>query len=233
MAAGVPRSRAATRRTRNVDVFGLLQASAVGGEEPEMSIKYAVLGLLIERRGYGYDIANRLQERLGPDFAGGTRAVYISLDHLRRDALVSEVERVRAGRQTKIYYEATPAGEERFAKFMHDPPSREPLRGQMYLKLAVARGEHLPVLAAELERLELQCLGELRERAGAIDLGRNERAEVAWSVATRWLTDAAALERLHGDLRWIRMAIQTIRSAHADGSVSLDQLRRAAALGHG
>lgn len=185
-----------------------------------MSVKLAVLGLLTERRGYGYDIANRLQERLGPSFRPVANAVYVSLDQLVRQELAAEAERVQSGRVMKVYYEATPRGSARFAAWMTAPPTLEPLRGELYLKLAVARGEHLPALRLELERLERECVNDLQEQAAAMALGPGTRDEVTWDVAARWLTDAAALERLNGDLRWIRMALQTIRHAASDGSIA-------------
>lgn len=195
-----------------------------------MSMKYAVLGLLIERRGYGYDLANRLQERLGPGFRAAYGAVYVSLDQLAKDQLVAEAKRVQAGRQVKVYYEATPAGIERFASWMCEPPSREPLRGELYLKLAVAQGAHLPNLRLELERLERECLRDLQEQTAAMDLTTAPGEDLRWDAAVRWLADAALVERLHGDLRWIRMALSTIAGAAEDGSVSRARLLEAAAL---
>lgn len=199
-----------------------------------MSIKYAVLGLLIERRGYGYDLANRLQERLGPGFRAVSGAVYVSLDQLAKDALATEAERIQIGRQVKVYYEATAAGHERFARWMEQRPSREPLRGELYLKLAVARGEHLLTLRAELERLERECLTELQDQTRSMRLASEAHGEaVPWDVAVRWMTDSAVLERLHGDLRWTRMALKTIKSASAQGAVSRTALHAAAAAGSG
>lgn len=195
-----------------------------------MSMKYAVLGLLIERRGYGYDLANRLHERLGPGFRAAFGAVYVSLDQLAKEQLVEEAKRVQAGRQVKVYYEATPAGIERFASWMCQPPSREPLRGELYLKLAVAQGTHLPQLRQELERLERECLRDLQELTAGMDLMAEADGDVRWDAAVRWLADAALVERLHGDLRWIRMALRMISGAADDGSVSRARLLEAAAL---
>ena len=31
-----------------------------------MSVKIAVLGLIVERRGYGYDLLRRFEDRFGP-----------------------------------------------------------------------------------------------------------------------------------------------------------------------
>jgi DNA-binding PadR family transcriptional regulator len=52
-----------------------------------MSAKYAVLGLVIERPGYGYQLAQRLEERFGSsEFAPS--GVYSALDQLSRDAYI-------------------------------------------------------------------------------------------------------------------------------------------------
>jgi DNA-binding PadR family transcriptional regulator len=211
--------------------------AAIGGkpvyrckEDPAMSMKYAVLGMLIERRGYGYDLANRLQRRLGPGFRAAFGAVYVGLDQLAKEQLVAEAKRVQVGRQVKVYYEVTPAGTERFTEWMRETLSREPLRGELYLKLAVARGRHLALLRNELERLERDCLRGLEAQTAAVDeLDRGE-ADVRWETAVRWLTDAAVIERLHGDLRWIRMAVRMIASVEDDGTVPRSALLQAAAL---
>lgn len=192
-----------------------------------MSVKLAVLGLLTERQGYGYDIANRLQERLGPSFKAVSGAMYVSLDQLVREELALEARRVQQRRQIKVYYEATPEGATRFTAWMHEQQNREPLRGELYLKLAVARGEHLPLLRAELERLERECMTDLQEQTTAMALGPGAREQVGWDVAARWLSDAAALERLSGDLRWIRMALRTIKQTAANGSIATAALMSA------
>lgn len=195
-----------------------------------MSMKFAVLGMLIERRGYGYDLANRLQSRLGPGFRAAFGAVYVSLDQLAKEQLVAEAKRVQVGRQVKVYYEATPAGIERFDTWMREAPSREPLRGELYLKLAVAHGSHLSMLRDELERLERECLRDLEAQTSAIDQLDPGAPGVRWDDAVRWLADAAVVERLHGDLRWIRMAVRMIASVADDGTVPQAAMVQAAAL---
>ncbi len=192
-----------------------------------MSMKYAVLGMLIERRGYGYDLANRLQRRLGPGFRAAYGAVYVSLDQLAKEQLVAESKRVQVGRQVKVYYAATPAGEERFRAWMREAPSREPLRGELYLKLAVAHGDDLSLLRDELERLERECLRDIEAQTAQIDAHDDGGDPLRWEDAVRWLADSAVIERLHSDLRWIRLAVRTVASVGDDGSVPRDALARA------
>ena len=52
-----------------------------------MSAKNAVLGLVIERPGYGYDLARRLEERFGSSGFAPT-GVYSALDQLSSERLV-------------------------------------------------------------------------------------------------------------------------------------------------
>lgn len=53
----------------------------VGSEGRTMSVKIAVLGLVIERPGYGYDLAQRLEERC-PAWRWNTTGVYTTLKDL-------------------------------------------------------------------------------------------------------------------------------------------------------
>ncbi len=52
-----------------------------------MSAKYAILGLVIERPGYGYQLAQRLEERFGSS-SFAPSGVYSALDQLSRDEFV-------------------------------------------------------------------------------------------------------------------------------------------------
>jgi DNA-binding PadR family transcriptional regulator len=61
-----------------------------------MSAKHAVLGLVIEHPGYGYQLAQRLDERFGSSgFAPS--GVYSALDRLSRDELVRSASKKGAG----------------------------------------------------------------------------------------------------------------------------------------
>ncbi len=56
-----------------------------------MSVKYAVLGLLVQRRGYGYDLVQRFEEQIGPGWQLNAGAIYVALDKLEQDGLVRPI----------------------------------------------------------------------------------------------------------------------------------------------
>ena len=66
-----------------------------------MSAKHAVLGLVIERPGYGYQLAQRLDERFGSSgFAPS--GVYSALDQLTRDDLVRSAGEMGGGPRAAV-----------------------------------------------------------------------------------------------------------------------------------
>jgi DNA-binding PadR family transcriptional regulator len=172
-----------------------------------MSVKHAVLGLLIERRGYGYDLAQRLGDRLGPAWQLNASAVYGALDQLETHGLVvgeraeprltadDRVDR-RPGR---VVYQPTEAGERMFKAWLHRPAKREPIRSEMALKVALARPEDAPALLEAIEHEEAAARRLLAETAAL------ETTPGPWPAGAGALARASALERLRGELTWIEV----------------------------
>ena len=92
-----------------------------------MSMKYAVLGLLVQRRGYGYDLVQRFEEQVGPAWQLNAGAIYVALDKLEQEGLVRPIANGAAAPVTRrrttrgaprVIYEATPQGVDRFEDWM-------------------------------------------------------------------------------------------------------------------
>src|SRR5580693_7715878 len=129
-----------------------------------MSAKNAVLGLVIERPGYGYDLARRLQERFGSSGFAPT-GVYSALDQLSADELVrSAGSRVGANHERaapRMIYEATPKGVDHFEGWMLGGSSLAPVRDELYMKIALSRPHNLPRLIELARTQEEACLARL------------------------------------------------------------------------
>ncbi|MBB4662733.1 DNA-binding PadR family transcriptional regulator [Conexibacter arvalis] len=81
----------------------------------------AVLGLVIERPSYGYELSRRLQTRFGDLLAVSRSHVYGALDALQRGGLIEPLPAPPAAepvRQPKVHYRATAAGERAFAAWV-------------------------------------------------------------------------------------------------------------------
>jgi DNA-binding PadR family transcriptional regulator len=204
-----------------------------------MSAKYAVLGLVIERPGYGYQLARRLEERFGSSgFAPS--GVYSALDQLSRDDFVRSAGEMGAGparrAAPRTIYEATDQGVDHFESWMLGSSTTPPLRDELHMKIALCRPRNLPRLIDVVHGQELACMGRLgdlkqlaeSERADQRDWSRLMRvlardAEVAfWNARIEWLQNAREL--LEG-LREASEQTEVEASPVAVGAARIDRLR--------
>lgn len=177
-----------------------------------MSVRQAVLGLVIERPGYGYELDARLTERIGSWRHSGT-AVYPALRSLTRDGSLRErVERPVHDRV--VWYEATERGRAEFEAWMRRPPSLLPLRDDLHVKIALASRDDLVFLIEQARAQEQLCL----DRIGRLtDTGADPeqllRPDVQWpSIGQLWLrrTEVAHLTATIESLQQAR----TLMKAH-------------------
>jgi len=184
-----------------------------------VAVKHAILGLLVERRGYGHELVSRLEDRLGPGFAVSPGTVYASLKTLKDDGHIEVVRRTMRGDQVRVYYGTTPEGVEHFNGWMDEPLSREPLRGELYLKFAMTDICRVPMLREAFERLELECLAEIARYARGQNLADELTDPVPFDTATRLLLDSGVLDRLNADRAFIRRTLDVLRWAEETGTV--------------
>ena len=152
-----------------------------------MSVRQAVLGLVIERPGYGYELDARLTERIGSWRHSGT-AVYPALRNLARDRSLRErVERPVHDRV--VWYEATDRGRAEFDAWMRTPPSLLPLRDDLHIKIALADGGDLAFLIQQTRAQEQLCLDRLGRLTDAgVEPSQLMDPDVPWrSIGHLWL----------------------------------------------
>jgi len=198
-----------------------------------MSMKEAVLGLVVERRGYGYDLIRRFNDRFGEAWRLNPSTVYTNLDKLEEDGYVIGIEeerrptRSRKGpsRNTKVTYEATPAGREHFLTWLTAPIGEvEPTRADIFLKIGLATREHALALIAVLDAQINACAEALAERLSAYGLDVGSARSVSWEVAATWFISDAGISRLQADLDWLRRVRAGAEALRAHGVVPLTAL---------
>ena len=196
-----------------------------------MSAKHAILGLVIERPGYGYQLVQRLEERFGSS-AFAPSGVYSALDQLSRDEFVRAAGEMGAGRARRAaprtIYEATEEGVEHFEAWMLGSSPTPPLRDELHMKIALCRPRNLPRLIELVYGQELACMGRLR------DLKELSEAEVRgdpqeWSRMMRVLSRDAEVALWKARIEWLQSARELLEGLHEDAQRS--QLDAATAAG--
>jgi DNA-binding PadR family transcriptional regulator len=178
-----------------------------------VSLKHAVLALIAERRGYGYELVQRFEERVGPGWRLNPSAVYPALDQLERDGLAASALRHGGTRRSpRVVYAPTPAGAAALDAWLRasDAPP-EPVRAELHLRLAFARASDRAALAAQLAAHERACAALLarypRPRAAAGARGD------PWAATAAALVDGAVVARLRAELAWLAHARAAIERA--------------------
>jgi DNA-binding PadR family transcriptional regulator len=181
-----------------------------------MAAKQAVLGLVIERPDYGYELAKRLQERCGP-WAWSRQAVYKALDELAESKHVRALGAADAASrdQRRTVFEATPAGIDYFGSWMFDQAAMEASRSELELKIVLARPHELPKLIEMTWAHEQQCvdrLAALARQAQAVESG----GALSWPDVGEMLVRDIEIKRL-------RLRVECLQEARRTMQLFLDR----------
>jgi DNA-binding PadR family transcriptional regulator len=165
-------------------------------------LKGAILGLVLERPGHGYDIGARLGARLGPSWAIDPKRLYRMLDQLERaDLIAGTVERDPENpRRHRTVYRATPLAPEALRLWLETLAPREPTRAEIQAKVAAARVEDAPQLLFALRSYERECLELLRKSSGP-PLGVR-----SWMGLVMEVVRDASDAQLNAEIEWAKRA---------------------------
>lgn len=193
-----------------------------------LSTRHVVLGLLVERPGYGYDLQQRLDARLG--FLGlSESAVYKILDRLEHDGWIEETGEKQVGRTrrgaARVMYRVTPAGRERFRAWMATPCERPVLRDELQAKLNVAEPDDLPRLLEVAEAQGHACLAELAA-LGRPALARAGDVDLPWRDAATMMVDDFRVRSLQTLVDWLDAICELIEARIRRTSESLQPAGR-------
>jgi DNA-binding PadR family transcriptional regulator len=138
-------------------------------------VNWALLGLLLARAGYGYQLVKRFEEAYGEVLVLSSEShVYTALNELSRRGLIEEVTdspaaRTGTNRQPKVRYQATAAGADAYRERMFEQAGADRRQSQLFVRQLAAM-EYEPDVALQiLERYEQACLAETCRRPASSD----------------------------------------------------------------
>lgn len=178
------------------------------------TLGYAVLGLLAREALSGYDVAQRMKERVGFFWGAGHSQIYPELARLEGDGCVTYSVVLQKERPDKKVYEITARGLDVLKEWVTQPPPHKPTKDELTLKAyslwLVDGGEAARLFREEGRRNEEQLVryeGILAwmEREWADDLNRPDSPRFA-SYAT--LRRGILYER--GNAEWCRWLVESI-----------------------
>jgi DNA-binding PadR family transcriptional regulator len=117
----------------------------------------------MERPGHGYEVAARLNWRLGPLWLIEPKQVYPMLEQLRAAGLLTSRTEKVPGRpwQTRTIYEATDAAVEAVEQWLGSDVEKSPLREDVWARVACAKPGQAEQILRALDRYEREILGQI------------------------------------------------------------------------
>jgi DNA-binding PadR family transcriptional regulator len=178
-----------------------------------MSAKHAVLGLVIEQPGYGYQLARRLEERCGA-WGWEPSGVYSALDSLSREEHVRS-DREKGSRMTgraapRAIYEATPRGVDYFREWIMESSAPSPVRQELDLKILFSGPEFLPRLIDQTWAQEQMCIDDLKALTSAMQPSLASRRPT-WREAAVILQRDAEIKLLQVRIEWLQNARKVMK----------------------
>jgi len=138
-------------------------------------VNWALLGLLLARTGYGYQLVKRFEDAYGDVLVLSSEShVYTALNELSRRGLIEEVTdapvaRTGTNRQPKVRYQATAAGADAYRERMFEQAGADRRQSQLFVRQLAAM-EYEPKVALQiLDRYEQACLAESCRRPATTD----------------------------------------------------------------
>jgi DNA-binding PadR family transcriptional regulator len=169
-----------------------------------VSAKHALLGLLLDRPAYPYQMADRMQQRLGPSWRVNSGTLYNTVKAMEEDGLIERVERVPTARGDRHVYSITDGGVREFERWFEKTPDAVRLpRRPLLVKITFAGPHRLAQVMDKVDAYERECAERLSGIAGmreALPAAGQELVRADQLLLRLNLSsDIFALE---GELRW-------------------------------
>jgi DNA-binding PadR family transcriptional regulator len=177
-------------------------------------VNWAVLGLMIERPSYGYEILQRFERNFGELLKlSSPSQIYSALDSLRERGMIeasSEPSPGIASRQPKLHYRATEEGVRRYQQHLVGQAEDDRRRASLFARELAALAPQAAL--AVLGDYEQMCLAQATRATKA----RPRDAAPAAPDASPTLADRLAAEEerlsMEAKLPWIEYARRELRA---------------------
>lgn len=179
-----------------------------------MSLKHAILSMLVDCEKSGYDINKEFSGTIGYYWSASHQQIYKTLATMLEQDWVSFRTVEQTDKPDKKFYQLTPSGRQELIDWASKPCKESPDRNELLIKIRLA-GTHVP---AEVLINELQRLLEKQQQRLAIyqDIKQQffEPAPTMQSnpqMATSYLTLRYGTSTLEAKIAWTKEAIKTLQ----------------------
>ena len=199
-----------------------------------MSAKHALLGLLLHGSAYPYQLADRLETRLGPAWAVNSGQLYQTIERLERDGLIERVEGSGQSRDDRHVFQITESGVTEFERWFDATTGGVRLyRRPLLVKITLAGPKRLREALGLVDAYELECAARLNELLRTRDEVPLHGSLVRADHVLLRLNLSADISQLEGELQWARHAREMVSWLLAQEAIWPSTAERSGAVSEG
>lgn len=176
-----------------------------------MSVKYAMLGILAEKKLHGYELKSSFDEKVGEFWSLNYGQIYTTLDRLEKDDFVTHDLQTQDKRPDKKIYSITRKGREELAEWLSTPVRKvRALRDEFFVKLVfMDKSDPSPILELieKQKALYLKQMNRLTQQK----LRLKKKPASADALTTELLMDAG-LFHAEADFKWLTLCASKIKA---------------------
>ncbi len=176
-----------------------------------MSVKHAILGILIKRPSYPYELSVKFTQTIGYAWQLNKSQVYQTVYKLEDEGLVERTNNKPNLNGARWVFQITDNGKKEYVRWRSTMSQRvRPLRDDLLIRVALATHEDANELLQAVNLRKLLCAEKLREyterESMLVPLEKARR----WEEAGSTLSMKAALDQLNSEIRWLGLVGETI-----------------------
>jgi DNA-binding PadR family transcriptional regulator len=176
-------------------------------------VHWALLGLVIERPSYGYELAHRFEHAYaGMLQLSGISYVYTALDTLRCRGMIEEIPGTRTGRQPKPRYSVTTRGLQSYQERLIAQMREDFRRSRLFARQLAVFAQEPEIALDVIERYGQACLEEAGETP--VCPPADPDAPAASGLASRLVSEERRLA-MEAKLPWIDYARREFKALAA------------------
>jgi DNA-binding PadR family transcriptional regulator len=180
----------------------------IDGKSP---VKAAVLAVLLDAPGHGYDVARRLNRRMGSSWTVRPKHIYSTIKQLEQDGLVCAKEQhLDKPPYRRTVFHPTAHAEQARREWLAERPASSFVRSDIHARIAFSSEQDIPELLRSLAERREDILEEIEENAAT------ETARVCWLGVSMSLYRSAVDKRLKAEMEWIGEACRELEAHLAE-----------------
>jgi DNA-binding PadR family transcriptional regulator len=173
-----------------------------------VSAKHALLGLLLHKPAYRYQLGDRLLKRLGPAWKINSGQLYQTVKRMQEDGLIERIDDAADDQDERHVFAITVAGADEFERwFEQGTGGARLLRRPLLVKITLAGPERLQSALKQIDTYEKECTARLKVLS-------NEKEEIPVAGLQVRADNELLRFALSGDVSYVEGELKWARFMH-------------------